>query len=139
VRTLNDPVTSVLLSGVRRSPDEVQLFLYKFQNTNLVVKKANEYGAVEVWMNERVRRACSKSCADFVNGFREVQLPTFLFTKYLIGISACISACWVYGRYWFPVSEIDILLLMHCILCCRTWEEERRSFGLSGGTRVMLL
>ncbi|KAG0618041.1 hypothetical protein M758_4G034800 [Ceratodon purpureus] len=35
----------------------------------LVVKKANEYGAVEAWMNERVRRACRKSCADFVHGF----------------------------------------------------------------------
>lgn len=37
----------------------------------LVVKKANEYGAVEAWMNERVRRACRKSCADFVHGFLE--------------------------------------------------------------------
>jgi serine/threonine protein kinase len=37
----------------------------------LVVKKANEYGAVEVWMNERVRRACRNSCADFVHGFLE--------------------------------------------------------------------
>lgn len=35
----------------------------------LVVKKANEYGAVEAWMNERVRRACRRSCADFVQGF----------------------------------------------------------------------
>lgn len=35
----------------------------------LVVKKANEYGAVEAWMNERVRRACRKSCADFIHGF----------------------------------------------------------------------
>ncbi|XP_024366721.1 serine/threonine-protein kinase STN7, chloroplastic isoform X2 [Physcomitrium patens] len=35
----------------------------------LVVKRANEYGAVEAWMNERVRRACRKSCADFVHGF----------------------------------------------------------------------
>lgn len=40
--------------------------------SELVVKKANEYGAVEVWMNERVRRACSSSCADFIHGFREV-------------------------------------------------------------------
>eukprot|EP00252_Welwitschia_mirabilis_P010581 TRINITY_DN2390_c0_g1_i1.p1 TRINITY_DN2390_c0_g1~~TRINITY_DN2390_c0_g1_i1.p1 ORF type:complete len:592 (-),score=96.90 TRINITY_DN2390_c0_g1_i1:188-1963(-) len=37
----------------------------------LVVKKATEYGAVEIWMNERVRRACASSCADFVHGFVE--------------------------------------------------------------------
>lgn len=39
---------------------------------DLVLKKATEYGAVEIWMNERVRRACANSCADFVYGFREV-------------------------------------------------------------------
>ncbi|KAL6012730.1 Serine/threonine-protein kinase stn7, chloroplastic [Asimina triloba] len=38
---------------------------------DLVFKKATEYGAVEIWMNERVRRACSSSCADFVYGFLE--------------------------------------------------------------------
>ncbi|KAF6137241.1 hypothetical protein GIB67_036278 [Kingdonia uniflora] len=38
---------------------------------DLVLKKATEYGAVEIWMNERVRRACSNSCADFVHGFLE--------------------------------------------------------------------
>uniref|UniRef100_A0A0E0PQT6 non-specific serine/threonine protein kinase n=2 Tax=Oryza TaxID=4527 RepID=A0A0E0PQT6_ORYRU len=37
----------------------------------VVVKKATEYGAVEIWMNERVRRACASSCADFIYGFRE--------------------------------------------------------------------
>ncbi|KAK3138096.1 hypothetical protein QOZ80_5AG0364440 [Eleusine coracana subsp. coracana] len=37
----------------------------------VVVKKATEYGAVEIWMNERVRRACASSCADFLYGFRE--------------------------------------------------------------------
>lgn len=36
------------------------------------MKKATEYGAVEIWMNERVRRACASSCADFLYGFREV-------------------------------------------------------------------
>ncbi|XP_010415514.1 PREDICTED: serine/threonine-protein kinase STN7, chloroplastic [Camelina sativa] len=36
-----------------------------------VLKKATEYGAVEIWMNERVRRACGNSCADFVYGFLE--------------------------------------------------------------------
>lgn len=35
----------------------------------LVVKKASEYGSVEVWMNQRVRRACASSCAEFVHGF----------------------------------------------------------------------
>ncbi|KAL3501657.1 hypothetical protein ACH5RR_036106 [Cinchona calisaya] len=38
---------------------------------DLVIKKATEYGAVEIWMNERVRRACASSCADFVYGFLE--------------------------------------------------------------------
>ncbi|XP_039051768.1 LOW QUALITY PROTEIN: serine/threonine-protein kinase STN7, chloroplastic-like [Hibiscus syriacus] len=38
---------------------------------DLVVKKATEYGAVEIWMNERVRRACANSCADFLYGFLE--------------------------------------------------------------------
>lgn len=37
----------------------------------LVVKRANEFGAVEIWMNERVRRACPGSCADFIYGFLE--------------------------------------------------------------------
>lgn len=36
-----------------------------------VLKKATEFGAVEIWMNERVRRACANSCADFVFGFLE--------------------------------------------------------------------
>ncbi|KAL1317874.1 hypothetical protein HN51_070072 [Arachis hypogaea] len=38
---------------------------------DLVLKKATEYGAVEIWMNERVRRACASSCADFLYGFLE--------------------------------------------------------------------
>ncbi|PKI60504.1 hypothetical protein CRG98_019158 [Punica granatum] len=38
---------------------------------DLVLKKATEYGAVEIWMNERVRRACASSCADFIYGFLE--------------------------------------------------------------------
>ncbi|KAJ1263917.1 hypothetical protein BS78_09G223000 [Paspalum vaginatum] len=38
---------------------------------DVIVKKATEYGAVEIWMNERVRRACASSCADFLYGFRE--------------------------------------------------------------------
>lgn len=37
-----------------------------------MLKKATEYGAVEIWMNERVRRACANSCADFMYGFLEV-------------------------------------------------------------------
>lgn len=41
---------------------------------DLVLKKATEYGAVEIWMNERVRRACANSCADFLYGFLEVLL-----------------------------------------------------------------
>ncbi|KAK7267542.1 hypothetical protein RIF29_20218 [Crotalaria pallida] len=38
---------------------------------DLVLKKVTEYGAVEIWMNERVRRACANSCANFVYGFLE--------------------------------------------------------------------
>ncbi|CAM8986859.1 unnamed protein product [Rhodiola kirilowii] len=38
---------------------------------DLVLKKASEFGAVEIWMNERVRRACANSCADFLYGFLE--------------------------------------------------------------------
>ncbi|CAA2994406.1 serine threonine- kinase STN7, chloroplastic [Olea europaea subsp. europaea] len=38
---------------------------------DVVLKWATEYGAVEVWMNERVRRACANSCADFLYGFLE--------------------------------------------------------------------
>uniref|UniRef100_A0A7N0U1L7 non-specific serine/threonine protein kinase n=1 Tax=Kalanchoe fedtschenkoi TaxID=63787 RepID=A0A7N0U1L7_KALFE len=38
---------------------------------DLVLKKASEFGAVEIWMNERVRRACGNSCADFLYGFLE--------------------------------------------------------------------
>ncbi|KAF3774037.1 Serine/threonine-protein kinase [Nymphaea thermarum] len=41
------------------------------KESELVLKKATEYGAVEIWMNERVRRACASSCADFVYGFLE--------------------------------------------------------------------
>ncbi|GAB2297066.1 Serine/threonine-protein kinase stn7, chloroplastic [Dionaea muscipula] len=37
----------------------------------VVLKKATDYGAVEIWMNERVRRACASSCADFLYGFLE--------------------------------------------------------------------
>ncbi|CAI9786889.1 unnamed protein product [Fraxinus pennsylvanica] len=38
---------------------------------DVVLKRATEYGAVEIWMNERVRRACANSCADFLYGFLE--------------------------------------------------------------------
>ena len=48
----------------------------------LVLKKATEYGAVEIWMNERVRRACASSCADFVYGFLEVLLSLPNVAKY---------------------------------------------------------
>ncbi|XWS64351.1 hypothetical protein CRYUN_Cryun06bG0178900 [Craigia yunnanensis] len=46
---------------------------YRKREGYLVLKKATEYGAVEIWMNERVRRACANSCADFVFGFLEVE------------------------------------------------------------------
>lgn len=47
-------------------------FVHCQKEGDLVVKKATEYGAVEIWMNERVRRACANSCADFLYGFLEV-------------------------------------------------------------------
>lgn len=50
------------------------LFASHWKEGDLVLKKATEYGAVEIWMNERVRRACANSCADFVYGFLEVML-----------------------------------------------------------------
>lgn len=52
----------------------IKIFLvsYLLKEGDLVLKKATEYGAVEIWMNERVRRACPSSCADFVYGFLEV-------------------------------------------------------------------
>ena len=40
------------------------------------MKKATEYGAVEIWMNERVRRACASSCAEYLYGFLEVFLSS---------------------------------------------------------------
>jgi hypothetical protein len=50
------------------------LFGSHWKEGDLVLKKATEYGAVEIWMNERVRRACANSCADFVYGFLEVRI-----------------------------------------------------------------
>ena len=47
-------------------------FCSSLKQGDVVLKKATEYGAVEIWMNERVRRACASSCADFLYGFREV-------------------------------------------------------------------
>ncbi|CAN0876499.1 Serine/threonine-protein kinase STN7, chloroplastic [Linum grandiflorum] len=43
----------------------------KKKGGELVLKKATEYGAVEIWMNERVRRACASSCAEYLYGFLE--------------------------------------------------------------------
>ena len=51
---------------------------FQWKEGDLVLKKATEYGAVEIWMNERVRRACASSCADFVYGFMEVLWFGFL-------------------------------------------------------------
>ncbi|XP_009409908.2 serine/threonine-protein kinase STN7, chloroplastic-like [Musa acuminata AAA Group] len=44
---------------------------HSIKEGDLVLKKATEYGAVEIWMNERARRACTSSCADFLYGFLE--------------------------------------------------------------------
>ncbi|CAN1823980.1 Serine/threonine-protein kinase STN7, chloroplastic [Linum perenne] len=45
----------------------------KKKGGELVLKKATEYGAAEIWMNERVRRACASSCAEYLYGFLEVE------------------------------------------------------------------
>jgi len=37
----------------------------------VVVKKAKDYGLEEAWMNERVRRACKDSCAEFLDAFQD--------------------------------------------------------------------
>ncbi|EPS63613.1 hypothetical protein M569_11170, partial [Genlisea aurea] len=41
------------------------------KDSEVVLKKGTEFGAVEIWMNERVRRACASSCAEFLYGFLE--------------------------------------------------------------------
>lgn len=73
---------------------------------DLVVKKANEYGAVEVWMNERVRRACPNACADYIYGFLEVLLR--------VKLSLVVSL--------FRAKAI--LSILHSVLCdiiCWPW------------------
>ena len=62
-------------------------FVHHQKEGDLVVKKATEYGAVEIWMNERVRRACANSCADFVYGFLEV----------LIFMTTTTTTIWIKG------------------------------------------
>lgn len=39
----------------------------------VVIKRAKEFGDVEMWMNERVRRACPDVCANFLGAFKEVK------------------------------------------------------------------
>ncbi|KHG07521.1 Serine/threonine-protein kinase STN8, chloroplastic [Gossypium arboreum] len=64
---------------------------------DLVVKKATEYGAVEIWMNERVRRACANSCADFLYGFLE-------------GSSKKGGEYWLVWRYEGEATLSDLML-----------------------------
>jgi len=59
--------------------DHEALVIAFFKDGDLVLKKATEYGAVEIWMNERARRACANSCADFLYGFLEVFFPHCYF------------------------------------------------------------
>jgi hypothetical protein len=68
---------------------------------DLVLKKATEYGAVEIWMNERVRRACANSCADFVYGFLEVTI--FLYH--------CLT-CMGQLKKVFSVASFNILVFV---------------------------
>lgn len=72
---------------IKQVPDALETFIWEVhfivitllldccsKEGDLVLKKATEYGAVEIWMNERARRACANSCANFVYGFLEVLL-----------------------------------------------------------------
>ncbi|CAI5473058.1 unnamed protein product [Closterium sp. Yama58-4] len=43
--------------------------LAKDPDFKVIVKRATEFGDVELWMNERVRRACPDVCAEFLGGF----------------------------------------------------------------------
>jgi hypothetical protein len=36
---------------------------------SLVIKKATEFGEAEVWMNERLTRACPQACAAFLTAY----------------------------------------------------------------------
>jgi len=39
------------------------------EERDVIVKKANEFGEAEVWMNERLSRACPQTCAEFIAAF----------------------------------------------------------------------
>ncbi|CAI5486899.1 unnamed protein product [Closterium sp. Naga37s-1] len=45
--------------------------LAKDPDYKVIVKRVTEFGDVELWMNERVRRACPDVCAEFLGGFME--------------------------------------------------------------------
>ncbi|KAI3991771.1 hypothetical protein MKX01_038169 [Papaver californicum] len=64
----------------------------KLKEGDLVLKKATEYCAVEIWMNERVRRACASSCADFlrVHQRKEVNIGLYGDSK---GRRRCKISC----------------------------------------------
>lgn len=36
---------------------------------SIIVKKATEFGEAEVWMNERLTRACPQACATFLTAY----------------------------------------------------------------------
>lgn len=41
------------------------------KKTDVVVKKASEFGEAEVWMNERLMRSPGRSCAEFIAAFQQ--------------------------------------------------------------------
>eukprot|EP01025_Chloroclados_australasicus_P025117 TRINITY_DN2509_c0_g2_i1.p1 TRINITY_DN2509_c0_g2~~TRINITY_DN2509_c0_g2_i1.p1 ORF type:complete len:637 (-),score=76.78 TRINITY_DN2509_c0_g2_i1:453-2249(-) len=53
---------------------------------DIIVKKASEFGEAEVWMNERLSRACPQVCAEFITAFEDIQTkskaPLWLVWQY---------------------------------------------------------
>jgi len=56
------------------------------ERTDVVVKKAQEFGEAEVWMNERLMRSPGRSCAEFIAAFEQKEKsgtdPLWIIWKY---------------------------------------------------------
>lgn len=107
------------------------LFGSHWKEGDLVLKKATEYGAVEIWMNERVRRACANSCADFVYGFLEVRILGY----------HCLTCLEISKA--FSVSSFIIIVclgqkLIFSFTIYRGLQRRHLNIGLYGGLKGML-